>query len=124
MRECCQVQGYYSVAAFIANKLEICIWSSYSLSMGSKRSFKNQWIIKTSESLRSKWTSGRSVDVLESAAAAQSLHERKRGCIDWWNRVDCDLKEKTVRSALIAATKFEVSSCCQKGFMLRCIRKI
>lgn len=105
-----QVQGYYSVAAFIANKLEICIWSSYSLSMGSKRSFKNQWIIKTSESLRSKWTSGRSVDVLESAAAAQSLHERKRGCIDWWNRVDCDLKEKTVRSALIAATKFEVIS--------------
>ena len=108
-----QVQGYYSVAAFIANKLEISIWSSYNFSMGSKRSSKNSWSSKTNESLRSNRIPGRCIDVLESAAIAQSLHGRKRGCVDWWNGVGSDVKEKTVRSTLVAATKLEVGKRCQ-----------
>ncbi|KAG0596843.1 hypothetical protein M758_UG288300 [Ceratodon purpureus] len=103
-----QVQGYYSVAAFIANKLEISIWSSYNFSLGSKRSSKYSWSSKTSESLRSNKIPGRCIDVLDMAAIAQSLHGRKRGCVDWWDTVGSDAKEKTVCSALVAATKAEV----------------
>lgn len=107
-----QVQGYYSIAAFIANKLEIAIWSSYTFSMGSKRASKNSWSSKTNESLRPNRIPGRCIDVLESAAVAQSLHGRKRGCVDWWDRVGSDVKEKTVRAALGAATKSEVGKWC------------
>lgn len=107
-----QVQGYYSVAAFIANKLEISIWSSYTLSMGSKRASKNSWSSKTNESLRPYRIHGRCIDVLESAAVAQSLHGRKRGCVDWWDRVGSDVKEKSVRAALVAAAKSEVGKWC------------
>lgn len=108
-----QVQGYYSVAAFIANKLEISIWSCYNFSIGTKRSSKNSWSSKTNESLRSNRIPGRCIDVLESAALAQSLQCRKRGCVDWWDRVGSDVREKSVRSALVAATKTEVGKWCQ-----------
>ncbi|KAG0573197.1 hypothetical protein KC19_VG157000 [Ceratodon purpureus] len=103
-----QVQGYYSIAAFIANKLEISIWSSYNFSLGSKRFVKNSCSSKTSELLRSNRIPGRCIDILESAAIGQSLHGRKRGCVDWWDTVVSDVKEKTIRFALVAATKSEV----------------
>lgn len=105
-----QAQGYYSVAAYIVNKLEIAIWSSYIFSTSSKRSLKNGLTSKTNESMRSTRIPGRCIDVLESAAVAQSLHGKKQGCVEWWDRVPGDVKERVVRAALVAATKLEVGA--------------
>lgn len=48
-------------------------------------------------------------DALETAAVAQSVHGRKRGCVDWWEGMNGELKSKLVQSSLAAATKSEVS---------------
>lgn len=97
------------MAAFVANKLEISIWSSYTYSLGSKRPTRNLLGGKTSEASKNSRSFTRAVDVFETAAVAQSVHGRKRGYIDWWDQVANEVKEKTVNSALAAATKSEVS---------------
>jgi len=80
--------------------------------MGSKRASRNLWSSRTNEALRANRIPGRCIDVLESAAVAQSLHGRKQSCVDWWDRVGSDVKATTVRAALVAATKSEVGKWC------------
>ncbi|CAM6038846.1 unnamed protein product [Sphagnum compactum] len=101
-----QVQGYYSMAAFIANKLEIAIWSSWICSgVGKRPSRGGVRGSKVSEPVKNNSSMVRAADVSETATIAQSIYRRRQGCLDWWNEVGSNVKEKTVKVALAAATK-------------------
>lgn len=77
--------------------------------MGCKRPSKNLWSSKTNDSSKQGRTPAKVSDALETAAVAQSVHGRKRGCLDWWEGMNGELKSKLVQSSLAAATKSEVS---------------
>ncbi|CAK9867158.1 unnamed protein product [Sphagnum jensenii] len=101
-----QVQGYYSMAAFIANKLEIAIWSSWICSgVGKRPSRGGVRGSKVSEPVKNNSSMVRVANVSGTATIAQSIYRRRQGCLDWWNEVGSNVKEKTVKVALAAATK-------------------
>ncbi|XP_023527216.1 uncharacterized protein LOC111790524 isoform X3 [Cucurbita pepo subsp. pepo] len=82
-----KAKGYYSIEAFVANKLEVALRLSWmSLNNGKKRSVK----------------------VKEKASAigmATNVFWRKKGCVDWWDKLDASSKEKILTAILGKSAK-------------------
>lgn len=88
-------KGYYSVEAFVANRLELALRLSWlHLNIGKKRGVK----------LKEK-------SVCAVAGVAANVYWRKKGCVDWWMKLDDQMKNKVFRTVLGKATRFLVLIC-------------
>ncbi|KAI3693262.1 hypothetical protein L6452_33094 [Arctium lappa] len=74
-----KAKGYYSLVGFVANRLELALRLSWLHSnVGKKRGMK----------LKEK-------SVCAAAGVAANVYWRKKGCVEWWMKLD-DLKKKEV----------------------------
>ncbi|KAI3700980.1 hypothetical protein L2E82_45621 [Cichorium intybus] len=84
-----KVKGYYSLEAFVANRLELALRLSWlHLNIGKKRGVK----------LKEK-------SVCTVAGVAANVYWRKKGCVDWWMKLDDQMKNKVFQMALGKATR-------------------
>ncbi|KAI3756822.1 hypothetical protein L1987_56645 [Smallanthus sonchifolius] len=84
-----KVKGYYSVEAFVANRLELALRLSWlHLNIGKKRGVK----------LKEK-------SVCATAGVAANVYWRKIGCVDWWMKLDDQTKKKAFRIVLGKAAR-------------------
>ncbi|KAI3804235.1 hypothetical protein L1987_25626 [Smallanthus sonchifolius] len=84
-----KVKGYYSVEAFVANRLELALRLSWlHLNIGKKRGVK----------LKEK-------SVCAAAGVAANVYWRKIGCVDWWMKLDDLTKKKVFRIVLGKAAR-------------------
>ncbi|MQL99556.1 hypothetical protein Taro_032283 [Colocasia esculenta] len=81
-------KGYYSVEAFVANKLEFALRFSWQDCHGGK----NQRVVK-------------SKDKIGIAALAANAFWRKKGCVDWWLGLDPGTRKKIARTFLCKGAK-------------------
>lgn len=94
-------KGYYGIEAFVVNRLEVALRLSWmNCSSGKKRGVK----LKEKVSL---------------SGVAANVFWRKKGCLDWWGKLDVATKEKIFRAFVGKAAKSMVLE-----FMLifECIR--
>ena len=83
-----KAKGYYSIESFVANRLEVALrlaWFNCG-NNGKKRGVK----------LKEK------VNV---AGIAANVFWRKKGCIDWWQNLDCAMRRKMIIVVLGKAAK-------------------
>ncbi|CAI9103614.1 OLC1v1002131C1 [Oldenlandia corymbosa var. corymbosa] len=83
-----KAKGYYTMEAFVANKLEVALrlaWLNCNNS-GKKRGVK----------LKEK---------INAACSAVNMFWRKKGCIDWWVNLDEEIKKKVFRITVAKAAK-------------------
>lgn len=73
-------KGYYSLEAFVANKLELALRLSWMNATGGKR--RGGVGGKAKEGI---------------AGVSANVFWRKKGCLDWWDRMEPHLKEKVLR---------------------------
>ncbi|KAL8263520.1 hypothetical protein R6Q59_021650 [Mikania micrantha] len=84
-----KVKGYYSMEAFVANRLELALRLSWlHLNIGKKRGVK----------LKEKY-------VCAAAGVAENVFWRKIGCVDWWMKLDHQTKKKISRILLGKAAR-------------------
>ncbi|XP_019159312.1 PREDICTED: uncharacterized protein LOC109156008 isoform X1 [Ipomoea nil] len=77
-----KAKGYYSVEAFMANRLEVTLRLSWlNCTNGKKRGVKLK-------------------DKVNFAGVAANTFWRKKGCIDWWEKLDEATKGKVFKTAL------------------------
>jgi hypothetical protein len=82
-----KAKGYYSLEAFVANKLEVALRLSWlNCNNVKKRGAK----LKEKASL---------------AGVAANVYWRKKGCVDWWKNLDYAIKQKLFRTFLGKAAK-------------------
>lgn len=81
-------KGYYSIEAFLANRLEVALRFSWlnCCSSGKKRGVKLK-------------------DKVNSAGVAANVYWRKKGCVDWWEKLDASTREKVFRVFLGKSAK-------------------
>ncbi|XP_059651589.1 uncharacterized protein LOC132299140 isoform X2 [Cornus florida] len=82
-----KAKGYYSIEAFVANRLEVALRLSWLNSNNGKK---------------------RGVKLKEKAAAAgmtANAYWRKKGCIDWWRKLDVEMRRKVFTTVLGKAAK-------------------
>nr|DAD18506.1 TPA_asm: hypothetical protein HUJ06_019969 [Nelumbo nucifera] len=83
-----KAKGYYSMEAFVANKLELALRLSWlNCNAGKKRGPK----LKEKANI---------------AGIAANVYWRKKGCLDWWIGLDSSVRKKTFRVALGKAAKY------------------
>ncbi|KAK1430360.1 hypothetical protein QVD17_13036 [Tagetes erecta] len=84
-----KVKGYYSLEAFVANRLELALRLSWlHLNIGKKRGVK----------LKEK-------SVCAMAGVAANVYWRKIGCVDWWRKLDDQTKKKVFKTVLGKAAR-------------------
>ncbi|XP_012083850.1 uncharacterized protein LOC105643363 isoform X2 [Jatropha curcas] len=82
-----KAKGYYSIEAFVANRLEVALRLAWlNCSHGKKRGVK----------LKEK---------MISAGTAANVFWRKRGCVDWWLNLDAETRRKFLTVSLGKAAK-------------------
>lgn len=75
-------KGYYSVEAFVANRLEVSMRLAWlNCNNGRKRGVK----------LKEK---------LNEASIAANVYERKKGCLDWWRNLDTSTRKKVLTTIM------------------------
>ncbi|KAJ7543957.1 hypothetical protein O6H91_09G060100 [Diphasiastrum complanatum] len=99
--------GYYTMPAYVVNKLEFALWSGWISALGTKRPSKPSTKSRkahTSEHV----TSSCLPYVYETAALAARICKKRQGCVKWWSKVNAETRKDVFKVALIAATKYEV----------------
>ena len=91
--------GYYSLPAFIANKVELVLWSAW---LRDHRAPRN-----VSKDLRK---IGHVVKNGLNDAFASTVCRRNQGFRDWWMQQSEEMKLRTSRFAVTRAAKVEVST--------------
>lgn len=82
-----KAKGYYSMEAFVANKLEVALRLSWmNLNNGKKRSVK----------FKEKATA---------TGMATNVFWRKKGCVDWWDKLDYSSRKKILTAILGKSAK-------------------
>ena len=82
-----KAKGYYSIEAFVANQLEVALRLAWmNLNTGKKRS------VKLKEKARA-------------TGMATNVFWRKKGCVDWWDKLDASSREKLLTSMLGKSAK-------------------
>lgn len=82
-----KAKGYYSIEAFVANKLEVALRLSWlNCNSGKKKGGK----LKEKTSM---------------VGVAANVYWRKKGCMDWWGNLDKATKEKVFWTVLGKSTK-------------------
>ncbi|CAK7347853.1 unnamed protein product [Dovyalis caffra] len=82
-----KARGYYSIEAFVANRLEVALRLAWlNCGNGKKRGVK----------LKEK---------LSASGVAANVFWRKKGCVDWWKNLDEELRRKFLNFALGKAAK-------------------
>lgn len=87
-------KGYYSMEAFVVNKLEVALrlaWLNCT-STGKKRGVKLK-------------------DKMNGVGIAANLFWRKKGCLDWWDKLDKEMKRKVFRIVVGRAAKCLAAEC-------------
>ncbi|KAL8129127.1 hypothetical protein V2J09_018282 [Rumex salicifolius] len=82
-----KAKGYYSMEAFVANRVEAALRLAWLNSTGGKK---------------------RGVKLKEKASSvgvATNVYWRKKGCIDWWEKLDVEVKRKALLMVLGKNTK-------------------
>ncbi|XP_043718931.1 uncharacterized protein LOC122666894 [Telopea speciosissima] len=85
-----KAKGYYSIEAFLANKLEVALRLSWLNSNGGKK-----------RGMRAKEKEKTTV-----AGVAANVYFRKMGCLDWWAGVDTGVRKKILQVVLGKAAKY------------------
>nr|XP_043629126.1 uncharacterized protein LOC122600473 [Erigeron canadensis]XP_043629127.1 uncharacterized protein LOC122600473 [Erigeron canadensis] len=84
-----KAKGYYSVEAFVANKLELALRLAWLHSnIGKKRGVKSK-----------------EKSACANAGVAQNVFWRKKGCVDWWMKLDDVTKRNVFRGVLGKAAR-------------------
>ncbi|XP_024032775.1 uncharacterized protein LOC112095306, partial [Morus notabilis] len=84
-----KAKGYYSIEAFVANRLEVALrlaWLNNNSGNGKKRGVK----------LKEK---------ASSAGVAANVYWRKKGCVDWWENLDSSPRKKIFNAVLGKSAK-------------------
>ncbi|XP_022144393.1 uncharacterized protein LOC111014060 isoform X2 [Momordica charantia] len=82
-----KAKGYYSVEAFLANKLEVTLRLSWmNLNHGKKRSVKYK-------------------EKASAIGMATNVFWRKKGCVDWWDKLDDSTREKILTAIMGKSAK-------------------
>ncbi|GLJ36545.1 hypothetical protein SUGI_0734400 [Cryptomeria japonica] len=84
-------KGYYSLAAFVVNKLELSLRLSWLASRAKKR------------------INNSNVNNSAGNETAANVFWRKKGCVRWWSKVDSDTKATAFKLAVAKAAKFEAN---------------
>ncbi|CAA3021146.1 uncharacterized protein LOC111410844 [Olea europaea subsp. europaea] len=82
-----KAKGYYSLEEFIANRMEVTLklaW--FNCNSGKKRGAKLK-------------------DRLSASGMAANVFWRKKGCVDWWEKLDDTIRKKVFRTFLGKAAK-------------------
>ncbi|KAJ4951824.1 hypothetical protein NE237_028656 [Protea cynaroides] len=85
-----KTKGYYSIEAFLANKLEVALRLSWLNSNGGKK-----------RGLKAKEKEKTNV-----AGVAANVYFRKKGCLDWWAGLDTGVRKKILQVVLGKAAKY------------------
>jgi hypothetical protein len=99
-----KAKGYYSLAAFVANKLELSLGLSWLHSHGKKRSSRMNSTANSHEVHKI----GRDL-----AGIASNVFWRKKVCVDWWSKVDGGTRAEAFKLAVAKVAKFEVNKLVQ-----------
>lgn len=95
-----KAKGYYSIEAFVANRLEVALRLAWmNCSNCKKRGVK----------LKEKVTA---------SGASANVFWRKKGCVDWWLNLDAETRRKFLTLTLGKAAKSLVFSA--KNFFFQC----
>ncbi|XP_057980849.1 uncharacterized protein LOC131166376 isoform X2 [Malania oleifera] len=82
-----KAKGYYSIESFLANRLEVALRLAWlNCSSGKKRGVKLQ-------------------EKVNATGMAVNVFWRKKGCLDWWGKLDGAIKRKVFRTVLGKAAK-------------------
>ncbi|KAL2477973.1 Nucleotidyltransferase family protein [Forsythia ovata] len=82
-----KAKGYYSLEEFIANRMEVTLKLAWlNCNSGKKRGAKLK-------------------DRLSASGMAANVFWRKKGCVDWWEKLDDTVKKEVFRTFLGKATK-------------------
>lgn len=109
-----KAKGYYSMEAFIANRLEVSLRLAWlNTNSGKKRGIKLK-------------------DKLNAAAAAANAYWRKKACVDWWQNLDATthkkiwtcLLGKSAKSVVCVLDVIFISSISIKMTIAKDVRKI
>lgn len=95
-----KAMGYYSLPAFVANKLELAVWSAWFQAEGSRRPSRNL--------AREFRKTGRSVQTGPNDVSASLVCRRNKGFTDWWAKLPKDVQSRALRYAVARAAKVEV----------------
>ncbi|KAJ9556582.1 hypothetical protein OSB04_011196 [Centaurea solstitialis] len=86
-----KAKGYYGLEAFVANRLELALRVSWlRLNVGKKRGMK----VKEKERV-----------ACAGAGVAENVYWRKKGCVEWWVKLDDEMKRKVFRMVLGKAAR-------------------
>lgn len=89
-----KAKGYYSMGAFVANRVELALRLAWlNCNGGKKRGVK----------LKEK---------ASSVGVAANVYWRKKGCIDWWEKLEVEVKRKTLLMVLGKSAKSLVYLIC------------
>lgn len=99
-----KAKGYYSLAAFVANKLELSLRLSWLHSHGKKRSSRMNSMANSHEVHKN----GRDL-----AGIASNVFWRKKACVDWWSKVNETTRAEAFKLAVAKVAKFEVNKLVQ-----------
>lgn len=87
-----KVKGYYSIEAFIVNRLEVALRLAWlNCNNGKKRGVKLN-------------------EKVNAAGMAANVYWRKKGCMDWWRNLDTTMRRKVLTVTLGKAAKSLVLS--------------
>ncbi|XP_031269610.1 uncharacterized protein LOC116128087 [Pistacia vera] len=82
-----KAQGYYSIEAFVANRVEVALRLAWlNSNNGKKRGVK----------LKEK---------VNAAGVAANVYWRKKGCVDWWRNLDTAMRRKVLTTIFGKAAK-------------------
>lgn len=82
-----KAKGYYSLEEFVVNRVEVALRLAWLNSYGGKKRG-----VKLKERL-------------SAAGVAANLFWRKKGCVDWWEKLDDSVKKKVYRAYLGKAAR-------------------
>lgn len=91
-----KAKGYYSIEAFMANRLEVALrlaWLNNNNNNGKKRGVKLK-------------------DKVNAVGIGANAFWRKKGCVDWWGKLDETMRVKIFRLGLGKAAKSLVLLLC------------
>lgn len=82
-----KAKGYYSLEEFVVNRMEVAL----RLAWMNSNSGKKRW--------------ARLKERLSAAGVAANLFWRKKGCVDWWEKLDESVKKKVYCTYLVKAAR-------------------
>eukprot|EP01018_Ginkgo_biloba_P022544 Gb_00149 [translate_table: standard] len=93
-----EAKGFYSLSAFVANKLELSLRLSWLNAHGRNRTSRMHSMVNSHETYK---------NGPASTGFASTVFWRKKGCVDWWCKVDTTAKAKAFKIAAGKAIEFE-----------------